>query len=163
MWFKDVFLSGIRKFTTRKVALALVMDNASSSHDSLIDPKNQVTLYKLPPNCTSVHQPRDLGIIASLKKKYRYTLLDNFMSHLDHLDELREIGKKKNPGLRGLKDGFPPNVLDAAEIIHEAWQKIPIDTLLRCWVKADILDDKTKARLNLMHGKTKYRQKHVSF
>jgi hypothetical protein len=41
----------------------------------LKDPQGQVKVVFLPPNVTSVYQPMDAGVIAMVKKKYRYRLL----------------------------------------------------------------------------------------
>ena len=42
------------------------MDN-HSSHANLVEPRGQVTVLELSPNCTAKHQPADAGIIAALK------------------------------------------------------------------------------------------------
>lgn len=68
------FLPQIRRKTSLEVAL--IMDNASSHGTALIDPIGQVKLFFLPPNCTSVHQPMDYGIIAAIKSRYKYILLE---------------------------------------------------------------------------------------
>lgn len=73
VWFQDCFLPAIRKFTSEKVLL--LMDNAGSHDSNTVDPRGQVRIECFPPNCTSVHQPMDMGIIASIKVKYRYALL----------------------------------------------------------------------------------------
>ena len=59
-WFHDVFLTVIRKRTSRQVVL--IADNFGSHNTTdpaLQDP--QVNWILLPPNCTAVHQPMDQG------------------------------------------------------------------------------------------------------
>lgn len=70
-WFETVFLPAVRARTTLPVAL--LSDNCGA-HDDL--ESEQVKFIALPPNCTSVYQPLDLGIIACLKRQYKRQLLD---------------------------------------------------------------------------------------
>ena len=59
----------IRK-RTKKVLL--ILDNCGPHGDELIDPNGQVTVIFSPPNCTSMFQPMDAGVIAMLKKNYLF-------------------------------------------------------------------------------------------
>ena len=137
-WFHDVFLPAIRKRTSRPVIL--IADNFGS-HDetdaALQDP--QVKWVLLPPNCTSVHQPMDQGIIAAIKRKYKSNMLHSMVKNLERYDELRTIGASITAGVGGLNHAYPPNLLDAATIAHEVWESMNQSTLLNCWLKADIL------------------------
>jgi len=70
-WFETVFLVAVRSRTTHPVDL--VSDNCGAHGDLESD---QVKFFALPPNCTSIYQPLDLGIIACLKRRYKRRLLD---------------------------------------------------------------------------------------
>ncbi|CAB1100091.1 unnamed protein product [Ectocarpus sp. CCAP 1310/34] len=72
LWWLQVFLPHVRSVTSEKVIL--IMDN-HGSHADLVDPKEQVKILELPPNCTSKHQPMDAGIIAAWKVRHRTKLL----------------------------------------------------------------------------------------
>ena len=63
----ELFLSNIRKWTREPVAL--IMDQCSGHDATLKDDREQVTVYFLPPNTTSIYQPLDQGIIASTKSR----------------------------------------------------------------------------------------------
>ena len=65
-WLNEVFLPHIRSKTTQKVVM--IMDNCGPHGAEISDPLGQVQTIVLPPNCTSVHQPMDQGIIQALKK-----------------------------------------------------------------------------------------------
>ncbi len=54
------------------------------------DPHGQVEIIFLPPNCSSVHQPLDMGIIASLKVRYKHTLLERTIELLPYREFLKE-------------------------------------------------------------------------
>ena len=73
VWFHKCFLPAVRKFTSEKVLL--IMDDAGSHNSNEIDNRSQVRILCLPPNCTSVHQPMDMGIIAAIKVKYRFAVI----------------------------------------------------------------------------------------
>jgi len=77
-WFETVFLRALRARTTLPVAL--ICDNCGAHEEC---GSEQVTFIPLPPNCTSIHQPRDLGIIACLKRRYKRRLLDLVVSAFD--------------------------------------------------------------------------------
>ena len=54
-WFKEVFLPNIRQWTSEPVALLL---DGFSGHDiGTVDPHDQVTVFKFPPNITIVFSP----------------------------------------------------------------------------------------------------------
>ena len=68
---ETVFLPAVRARTTLPVAL--IYDNCGA-HEELESIK--VTFIPLPPSCTAIYQPLDLGIIACLKRRYKRRLLD---------------------------------------------------------------------------------------
>ena len=70
-WFETVFLPAVRARTSQPVAL--VSDNCGAHEELECD---KVKFIPLPPNCTSIYQPLDLGIIACLKRRYKRRLLD---------------------------------------------------------------------------------------
>ena len=72
-WFQNVFLPAVRNFTSKKVAL--IMDSCSGHDKECQDPEGQVTVFFLPPNCISMYQPLDQGIIGVLKTKYKTKML----------------------------------------------------------------------------------------
>jgi len=68
--FNTVFVTAIRART--QLPCILIVDNCGA-HSKLKHP--QVAICLLPPNETSVHQPLDAGIVASLKRRYKGRLL----------------------------------------------------------------------------------------
>lgn len=70
-WFEMVLIPAVPARTT--LAVALLSDNCGA-HDDL--ESEQVKFIALPPNCTSVYQPLDMGIIACMKRQYKRQLLD---------------------------------------------------------------------------------------
>ena len=72
-WFYNLFIPFVRRQTSKPVAL--LMDNCGPHGTDIVDHTGQIQIITLPPNCTGVHQPMDLGIIASWKSKYRHCML----------------------------------------------------------------------------------------
>ncbi|CAN0324619.1 unnamed protein product, partial [Ectocarpus sp. 4 AP-2014] len=42
-------------------------------------------------------------------------------------------------GCRGLSDAGQATMLDVTEILSEKWRRLSAQTVIRCWLKADIL------------------------
>ena len=109
------------------------MDN-HSSHANLVDPRGQVTVLELPPNCTAKHQPADAGIIAALKKLFRTLLLRIRVDTMNSAAQLRAEAKRRKvvSGCQGLAEGHSPHLLDAAELCHDAWDRVSAETIRKC-------------------------------
>ena len=129
-WWKQVFLAHIRLTTHRQVLL--LMDGCSSYED-LEDDRGQVLVMVYPPNCTSVHQPMDQGIIAATKVLYRKKLLDGKLSTMLVAPTLRAEAKKREmtPGTAELAEGHHPHMLDAADLLKSSWSSITAQTIAR--------------------------------
>ncbi|EFX67751.1 hypothetical protein DAPPUDRAFT_63746, partial [Daphnia pulex] len=91
-WWNNIFLPAIRKHT--KEPVALLMDNCSGHDPSCADPTGQVEIIFFPPNCTSVFQPLDQGIITTLKTLYKREMLSSFAAAYEKFEELQELAKK---------------------------------------------------------------------
>lgn len=83
------------------------MDNASSHGANLFDPRSQVDVYYLPPNGTACQQPMDIGVIALLKKKYKFELLSLILELLDEKEALRNAVKHWKAGKASMKVMIP--------------------------------------------------------
>ena len=95
----------------RKVVL--VIDNAPG-HPQV--PLDAIKVVFLPPNTTASTQPMDQGVIQNLKAHYRKTYT------LDHLCPALE---KKQP--------LQFTLLDALEVVTQAWQLVTPRTVARCF------------------------------
>jgi len=100
-WFETVFLTAVRARTSEPVAL--ISDNCGAHAEIECE---HVNFIPLPPNCTSVHQPLDLGIIAALKRRDKRRLLDLVVSAYENTTRFRasveatsaaEAGKPATP------------------------------------------------------------------
>ena len=108
------YLNNISK--TIKRIICILLDNASShKKDNLTIPSNIVLIY-LPPNCTSLFQPLDLGIIHSLKAIYRDLLRNQYYMEFFKAGNWTQSNNK-----------------DAIINIVSASQKLTTDTVINCW------------------------------
>lgn len=129
-WWLDVFLPFVRKWTHLPV---LCLMDGSASDDLLMDPKGQVTAKVYPPSCTSRYKPMLTGVIAATKRHYRRRLLNVRVSTIAVAETLRAQARERNTaaGTAGLAEGHAAHVLDAAELLHAAWEDIREDTIAR--------------------------------
>ena len=65
------------------------------SHEYLVDPRGQIKTIVHPPNCTSTHQPQDMGIIAATKRYYRRKFLEVRALSMSCADTLRKQDKER--------------------------------------------------------------------
>jgi hypothetical protein len=93
----DIFETWMQKlnnhFKGQDRNILLIMDNASCHSLSGVQqkqlsgfttlPMTNVTIVCLPPNCTSVVQPLDQGIIVAFKLRYKSKLLEWVLSQFD--------------------------------------------------------------------------------
>ena len=104
-----------------------------SSQDDLKDDRGQVKVVTYPPNCTRVHLPMDMGIIAAIKLIYRSKLLDVKVSTMLDAPTRRAQAKERNmiAGTAGLAEGHHPHVWDAADLPRSALDSVTEQTIAR--------------------------------
>jgi len=119
-WFETVFLPAVRARTTQPVVL--VSDNCGAHGDLECE---QVKFLALPPNCTSVYQPLDLGIIACLKRRYKRRLSDLVVGAFDATIDFRASagapdamdGPERAADVAGAPDTSPTTNRTAGSVI----------------------------------------------
>lgn len=117
----------------KKRRILLLLDNASSHilkgqtkerYSAFHMQKlSNVTFLFLPPNCTSIIQPLDQGIIHSFKAHYRKTFLNWCVVDLDNVNSMRGHA----------------NVKQALLWTVNAWEDVTLQTVKMCWKKCKIL------------------------
>ena len=55
------------------------MNNCGTHATDVLDVNGQVSILTLPPNCTSLFQPMDMCVIATLKAKHKSRLLKKIL------------------------------------------------------------------------------------
>lgn len=130
-WWEGVFLPYARRRTCEPVLL--IVGRGGGSHSDLVDGRGQVTVVNYPASCTSKRQPMEMGVIAEAKVRYRAQLFGVRVGTMHNTEQLRQQAKKRKmqAGTAGLAEGHPAHVLDAAEILCEAWQGVTEGSIAR--------------------------------
>jgi hypothetical protein len=138
-WFNEVFLPEVKKQTGRRVLLLL--DNALGHFEAF--ECDNVRIVFFPPNRTSWKQPCDMGIIATLKKRFKYLYLKDVFDFYE-LDEEAKL-QKKMQGRRLRRNAVgvayinPVHLLDVASYVKEAWQSVSPSSIKNAFIKAKIM------------------------
>eukprot|EP00731_Ephydatia_muelleri_P034134 Em0048g10a len=116
----------------------MLRDNASSHGvaDTLLTKVGSLDAFRLsnllllflPPNCTSVVQPLDQGIIAAFKAHYKGKLARYMVQQydIDSSQDLQALSLKTN-------------LKQAIIWFVAAWQELSVTTILNCWCKSRVL------------------------
>ena len=136
-WWYEIFLPRVREWTSEPVAL--VIDGFSGHDMNCFDPLKQVTVFKFPPNVTSIYQPLDQGIIATLKAGYKSRVLASLVGTIEGFDQLQVLADQLPTGCAGLKYGRPPHIADAIYLLKEAWNDVSPTVIAACWKHSQCL------------------------
>ena len=111
---------------TRRECVLLLIDNASCHGTSATLPNlSHVDIHFLPKRTTSILQPMDAGVIASVKKRYIQRQNERAVDRID----------------RGLFDD--PYKLDlnvAITWLYDIWHRLPPAIIRNCWRKTRLVD-----------------------
>lgn len=100
-------------------------DYGSTAKDNAAASKRDV------PQC----QPMALGIIETIKRRYRYRLLQDIMDTYEERVPRRKIADEANypAASRGLREASMVNLCDAMRLLNGIWTEIEPMTILRAW------------------------------
>jgi hypothetical protein len=84
----------------------------------------------------------DCGVIAMVKKKYRYRLLSRMFEKFETRHQLREAARAANMGrgTMGLGEGHVPHLWDVMDILHDVWKDISATKVANCWSKSTLVN-----------------------
>jgi hypothetical protein len=144
-WIKTVFWP-FHLRTQGDVNALLLLDNCTAHDIDMSRLPRKLAIHFLPPNMTSVHQPVDMGMIASLKVGYKMQLLGKLLAIFDveggHEAACHARMRQRN-GCRGIDCGGKPHLLDAMLILFNLWEgdgkHATISGAKRCWRKSETL------------------------
>jgi hypothetical protein len=139
-WFNEAFVPEVKRRTGRPVLL--LMDNALGHFDAFEHDNIRIVFF--PPNCTSWKHPCDMGIIAALKKQYKYLYLKDTLDFYELDEQLkqrkRELGKRLRRGAARVFYENPVHLLDAASYVKEAWDSISSSSIKNAFSKAELMN-----------------------
>ncbi|KAH9104003.1 hypothetical protein LEN26_015144 [Aphanomyces euteiches] len=142
-WFYKVFIPSVRALTSQRVQL--ILDNAPGHCQSIDHPSVEIAF--MPPNITARYQPMDQGVIAALKKRYKFKLYEELLRIHDKTNIERESLTKlvlsMKRGTAGVEYGRPPQLRDTIEILHGCWTYISKTVAANSWKKITLLSPPT--------------------
>nr|XP_053629141.1 TBC1 domain family member 4-like [Cherax quadricarinatus] len=126
-WFGSHFLPEARAHCDsvgldHNCKIMLILDNCSAHLKAELLVKNNAFSVYLPPNCTSLIQPQDNGILRSFKSRYRTHFLRCLLSAVNSGRPVREFLKEFN-------------VRDMVYCVANAWKSVEASTLKNGWHK----------------------------
>ena len=104
----------------------MLLDNASvHGTQAELPTLSNVTVHYLPKKTTSILQPLDAGVIASIKKRYMQRVVERGV-------DLIEEGVINN--------AYNVDLKTALKWLYQIWNELDDDLVRNCWVKTNILD-----------------------
>uniref|UniRef100_UPI00398F7695 general transcription factor II-I-like isoform X2 n=1 Tax=Pristiophorus japonicus TaxID=55135 RepID=UPI00398F7695 len=124
-WFEKYFVPEARANCTSvgldpKCKIMLILDNCSAHPKAELLVKDNVVGLYLPPNCTSLLQPCDQGILRSLKCKYRSEFMHRLLVSINAGKSVTTFWKEFN-------------LKDVIWTLAGAWEKVSPSTLKNGW------------------------------
>lgn len=107
-----------QKFIVENRNVLILLDQCPS-HPKLVETFSNIHLLFLPKNTTSVAQPMDLGVIHSLKSKYRQILSRQLL-------------------LNDNENNIKYTILDCIITLKKAWDMVTPTTIMNCFKKSII-------------------------
>lgn len=124
-WFKNYFVKEVRSHfknigLPEDSKIVLVLDNCSAHPAAEFLVERNVHVVFLPPNCTSLIQPMDMGVLRAMKCRYKNEFLTCMLSAI-------------NNGVKVPKFVKEYNVKDAVWSVARAWNDITPEILKHAW------------------------------
>ncbi|GBN59632.1 hypothetical protein AVEN_62502-1 [Araneus ventricosus] len=100
-WFENHFDPEARRHLSGNgfpadAKILLILDNCTAHISPDILVKDNVSVLFFPPNCTSLIQPMDMGILRALKCQYKSEFLKEMLSFLNGGETLQNFLKSYN-------------------------------------------------------------------
>ena len=143
-WFGQVFGPWYREHYPAGTHLIMILDGCSA-HNGIQDWLDthglaHIHVITLPPNVTSRFQPMDQGIIAWMKKRYKYGIVQLLLYILDNPERYNNaVASRSGRGKDGMKQGRKPHVFDAIQMSNYYWNEMHQDSVRKCWKVASCL------------------------
>jgi hypothetical protein len=139
-WFNEIFVPKVKRRIGHP--FLLLMDNAPGHFDAF--ERDNIRVVFFPSNCTSWKQPCDMGIIAALKKQYKYLYFKDILDFYKLDEQLRqrkrELGKRLRRGAVGVSYENPSHLLDAASYVKEAWDSVSSSSIKNAFSKTEFMN-----------------------
>lgn len=190
-WWRTIFLPHIRsQLKENEKCLLLVEEEGPCTADLLKDPTGQVRVEALPPKpaSTIIAPPKpspadalsimsqqnqanslpqcqalEFGILETIKRRYRYRLLQEVMEAFEEREMRRKVANEADFPIdsRGLREGTLASVGDAMRLIQTIWDDVTPITIVRAWQRTKLRSRSMKEdtpSASIQRGKSEKRQ-----
>ena len=120
-WLDNVFVPHAESVRKGQKVL-LLWDNCPGHQVDASAYSEWLRIELFPPNVTSVFQPMDQGIIVSVKRAFKRTMLLQVLDLMEDWDAVQRKRRWVHQGCAGLKEGAPAHIGDVAEILINIWE-----------------------------------------
>lgn len=124
-WFQHHFVPEARSHSIsiglpRDSKILLVLDNCTGHPAAELLEKDHASVVYLPPNCTSLIQPMDQGVLRSLKCRYKSDFLRRLLNSCNSGVGIKEFAKEYS-------------IRDAIFNAANSWDSVSQETLINSW------------------------------
>lgn len=141
----------------------MLIDNCGLHGTDLQDPRRQVSILILPPNCTSMQQSTDMErMVLTWKKIYRSEFLKRWLLNIPTRAHCKESKKFLKPIINGLDEAYGLHLLDVSRPVKESRKRLNKTTIGRYWIKSKILPVSTKINIRSVYEPIKNENKKPS-
>ena len=133
-WFRNSFIPEVREYLAKKnlaLKVLLLLDNYKSYDESLQVANPDVEVIFLPPNTTSLIQPLDQSVIATLKSYYLRRVVKSMVQKVN-LHRSCENFAPDNVVKNFWRSFF---IVDSINFVNESWKGIKSTTITGSWEK----------------------------
>lgn len=100
------------------------------------DVTEQIKIFTLPPNCTSVYQPMYIWVIAAFKLRYKRSLLERISGTIEERASLRCVSSKRKAGMKVFDEGYPKSFSTLPNWLKTLGMKFQSVQIARCLVQS---------------------------
>ena len=174
-WINTVFWPYHVKAHGNKKAL-LILDNCTAHKDleTICHLPDKLKIVFFPPSSASFLQPADMGMVATIKMKYKALMLRTLLAICDDEESYKQAiarGRKARRGCKGMEHCAKANLFNALEMLNTVWSdddmrnSVKPEGIQRCWTKSGILPATWDADINNDVGRRKccVGKEHLSF
>jgi len=156
-WWRSHFLPHIRSnYQQDQKILLLIEFKGPYEAELLNDPTDQVRIKEIPEspgNDTNVidplgtrnkicpqFQPIDFELIDTIKRRYRYRLLQETIESFDECTLRRNVANNANfpHDARGLREGYLANLCDAMRLLKGIYKEVATTSIIRSWQRSKL-------------------------
>lgn len=102
----------------------LILDNCGPDGVNAKNYQEQIVIFTMPPNCSSIHQPMNVGVFSTRKILYKSHMLQNIVRELWSRQKRRLKNAPSPADMKGISEGFELHLLDNTVSVKHTWNLV---------------------------------------